>query len=267
MTKIIAEIGWNHMGDIKLAKEMILQAKKNGADLVKTQVFNTKYLKNGPWDKDGRREIYKKAELNKQKLKKLYDYAKKIKCTFFASAMSIEDAILIKEINNDFIKIPSMESRNISLINYCSRNFKNIIISSGTSKFNEILNSCKNIPKKKITILHCVSSYPCKFSDINLPKIGLFKKYFKKVGFSDHTLGIEASVLSLKYEPNYIEKHFTIDRSLPGRDNKFAILPDELKLLKNYINTSLEVDKFKGKNYLKCEIEARKIYSGRWSKK
>ena len=73
--------------------------------------------------------------------------------------------------------------------------------------------------------------------------------------------------MSLKYEPNYIEKHFTIDRSLPGRDNKFAILPDELKLLKNYINTSLEVDKFKGKNYLKCEIEARKIYSGRWSKK
>lgn len=267
MTKIIAEIGWNHMGDIKLAKKMIMEAKKNGADLVKTQIFNTKNLKNGPWDKDGRREIYEKAELNKKKFKKLYDYSKKIKCEFFASAMSVEDAKLIKEINNNIIKIPSMESRNHKLIDYCSKNFKNIIISSGTSTFKEILSSCKNIPKKKLIVLHCVSSYPCKFSDINLPKIELFKKYFKKVGFSDHTLGIKVSVLSLKYKPIYIEKHFTIDKSLPGRDNKFAILPKELRLLKDYIKTSIEVNQFKGKNFLKCEIEARKVYSGRWSKK
>tara|TARA_B100001540_G_scaffold299631_1_gene304309 strand:- start:758 stop:1561 length:804 start_codon:yes stop_codon:yes gene_type:complete len=267
MTKIIAEIGWNHMGNVKLAKKMIREAKKNGADLVKTQIFNTKNLKSGPWDSDGRREIYKKAELNKIKFKQLFNYSKKIKCKFFASAMSVEDAKLIKEINNNIIKIPSMESRNQPLIDYCAKNFKNIIISSGTSTLKEILKSCKNIPKKKLTILHCVSSYPCKFTDTNLPKIDLFKKYFKRVGFSDHTLGIKASVLSLKYKPIYIEKHFTTSKALPGRDNKFAILPNELKSLKDYINTNFEINKFKGKNYLKCEIEARKIYSGRWSKK
>ena len=267
MTKIIAEIGWNHMGSLKLAKKMILEAKKNGADFVKTQIFDVENLKEGPWDKDGRREIYKKAQLDSKKYKELFNYAKKIKCKFFASAMSLKDAQLIKKVNNELIKIPSMESRNIQLINYCSKNFKHVIISSGTSKFKEILNSCKKIPKKKLTILHCVSSYPCKFADVNLPKIDLFKKKFKSVGFSDHTLGIEASILSLKYNPKYIEKHFTVDYSLPGRDNKFAILPKDLKSLKNIIIKNTLANKFKGKDFLKCETEARKIYSGRWNKK
>ena len=266
MTKIIAEIGWNHMGNLSLAKKMILQAKKNGADIVKTQIFDVQNLKDGPWDKDGRREIYEKAQLNENKYKELFKYAKKINCKFFASAMSIKDAKLIKRVNNDLIKIPSMESRNFPLINYCAKNFKNVIISSGTSKFKEIVNSCKKIPKKKLTVLHCVSSYPCNFSDVNLPKINLFKKFFKNVGFSDHTLGIEASILSLKYNPIYIEKHFTIDNSLPGRDNKFAILPHNLKTLKDFIEKNKKINQFKGKDYLKCEIEARKIYSGRWSK-
>ena len=135
MTKIIAEIGWNHMGSLKLAKKMILEAKKNGADFVKTQIFNVESLKKGPWDKDGRREIYKKAQLNYKKYEELFNYAKKINCKFFASAMSVKDAELIKKVNNELIKIPSMESRNIPLINYCSKNFKHIIISSDTSKF------------------------------------------------------------------------------------------------------------------------------------
>ncbi len=266
MTKIIAEIGWNHMGSLSLAKKMIFQAKKNGADIVKTQIFDVQNLKDGPWDKDGRREIYKKAQLNENKYKELFKYAKKINCKFFASAMSIKDAELIKRVNNDLIKIPSMESRNFPLISYCAKNFKNVIISSGTSKFNEIVKSCKKIPKKKLTVLHCVSSYPCNFSDVNLPKIDLFKKFFNNVGFSDHTVGIEASILSLRYNPIYIEKHFTIDNSLPGRDNKFAILPHNLKTLKDFIEKNKKISQFKGKDYLNCEIEARKIYSGRWGK-
>lgn len=267
MTKIIAEIGWNHMGSLKLAKKMILEAKKSGADFVKTQIFNVENLKEGPWDNDGRREIYKKAQLDYRKYKELFNYAKKIKCKFFASAMSLKDAELIKKVNNELIKIPSMESRNISLINYCSKNFKHVMISSGTSKFKEILNSCKKIPKTKLTVLHCVSSYPCKFTDVNLPKINLFKKKFKSVGFSDHTLGIEASILSLKYNPKYIEKHFTVNNSLPGRDNKFAILPKDLRSLKDIIIKNTLANKFRGKDFLKCETEARKIYSGRWNKK
>ena len=85
MTKIIAEIGWNHMGDMNLAKKMILAAKDNGADFVKTQIFNVKYLKDGPWMTDGRKEIYQKAQLNNEKYNELVNFSRENDINFFTS--------------------------------------------------------------------------------------------------------------------------------------------------------------------------------------
>jgi len=265
MTKLIAEIGWNHMGSISLAKKMILEAKKNGADYVKTQVFNVKNLKQGPWFKDGRIEIYKKSQLNFKKLKLLKNYSKKIGLRFFASVCSLDDAKMYKKINSNIVKIPSMEARNLKLIEYCNNNFKKIIVSTGTLKFNELTKLIKIIKKKKLIMFHCVSSYPCEEQFSNLRKITLLKKIHNDVGYSDHCKGIDISILSLEHEPSYIEKHFTTDNTLPGRDNKFAILPRELGRRKEIIKVKKKNKKIK-KNFLKCEIEARNIYSGRWSK-
>jgi sialic acid synthase SpsE len=225
MTKIIAEIGWNHMGDMNLAKQMIYEAKESGADIVKTQTFDVRRLKEGPWDTDGRREIYEKAQLNLEQHIKLRDYCNEIKIQFISSVFSIGDAKLLQKVETDMVKIPSMESRNVKLINYCTDNFDKIIISTGTSTLDELSSS---------------------------------------VGFSDHTQGIEASVLALSYDIEFIEKHFTTDNDLPGRDNKFAILPNELKKLREYIDIYTKVNLDYGSNYQKCEEETREIYSGRW---
>ncbi len=264
MTKIIAEIGWNHMGNLNLAKKMMLSAKKNGADYVKTQIFSVKNLKPGPWDHDGRLKIYKKAQLDFQKYKKLYLFSKNKKINFFTSVVNIEGAELVSKIHNDIIKIPSMENTNYKLLSYCNNKFKKVIISTGTATFKELTKINNFINKKKLIILHCTSSYPCNAEDLNLPKINLLKKYYKNVGFSDHSLGIEASKISINYNVSFIEKHFTINRKLPGRDNKFAILPEELNDLKNFIKFYKKSNKFRGKNFLKCEVEARKLYRGRW---
>ena len=158
-----------------------------------------------------------------------------------------------------------MESRNIKLINYCVDNFDEILISTGTSTLDEISNSVKDIPKEKLTLLHCVSSYPCNFDVVNLPRILDLEELSDSVGYSDHTQGIEASVMSLSYNVKFIEKHFTIDNDLPGRDNKFAILPNELKRLKEYIDIHMKVNLDHGSDYQKCEEETREIYSGRWN--
>ena len=264
MTKIIAEIGWNHMGDMDLAKQMIYEAKDSGADIVKTQTFDVKRLKEGPWDADGRREIYEKAQLNLNQHVELRDYSNDIGIQFISSVFSIDDAKLLQNVEIDMVKIPSMESRNIALINYCVENFDKIIISTGTSTLDEIRNSIKNIPDNKLTLLHCVSSYPCDFDVVNLPRIYDLEELSSSVGFSDHTQGIEASVISLSYNVKFIEKHFTIDNDLPGRDNKFAILPDELKRLKEYIDIHTKVNLDYGPDYQKCEQEVREVYSGRW---
>ena len=121
MTKIIAEIGWNHMGDMELAKEMITAANDSGADIVKTQTFDVRRLKEGPWDTDGRREIYEKAQLNLEQYIELRDYCNKIEIQFMSSVFSIDDAKLLQKVETDMVKIPSMESRNVKLINYLRR--------------------------------------------------------------------------------------------------------------------------------------------------
>ena len=264
MTKIIAEIGWNHMGDMELAKEMITAANDSGADIVKTQTFDVKRLKRGPWDTDGRRDIYKKAQLSLDQHIELRSYSNQIGIQFISSVFSVDDARLLRKVETDMVKIPSMESRNIKLINYCVDNFDEILISTGTSTLDEISNSVKYIPKEKLTLLHCVSSYPCDFDVVNLPRILDLKELSYSVGYSDHTQGIEASVMSLSYNVKFIEKHFTTDNDLPGRDNKFAILPNELKRLKEYIDIHSKVNLDYGSDYQKCEEETREIYSGRW---
>ena len=151
--KIIAEIGWNHMGNMSLAKKMILSAKKNGADFCKFQTWSEKNLKPGPWDNDGRREIYKKAELTLEKHLLLKKYCKKIGIKFLTSVFSRKDLHLLGKINVNEIKIPSHEIHNIQLIKEASEKFNRVYISTGASKWKEILKIRKKINKKNLVLM------------------------------------------------------------------------------------------------------------------
>jgi sialic acid synthase SpsE len=183
-----------------------------------------------------------------------------------SSVFSIEDAKLLKNIVTDYVKIPSFESRNLQLIEYCRDNFNKLLISTGTSNWNEVKKTANTLHfiQANFTLLHCVSSYPCTFDIVNLPRIGHLNRIHSSVGFSDHSQGIESSVLSLKYGVDYIEKHFTIDNDLPGRDNKFAILPNEMKRLSEYIKISDKVMVDKGSDFQECELDSRNNYTGRF---
>tara|TARA_B100000424_G_C22944534_1_gene502667 strand:- start:767 stop:1567 length:801 start_codon:yes stop_codon:yes gene_type:complete len=265
MTKLIAEIGWNHMGDMTLAKDMITAAKESGCDFAKFQTWSVDRLKSGVWDTDGRREIYEKAELDLDKHLDLKNYCDEVGIGFMSSVFSIEDAKLLKQVVTDYVKIPSFESRNKELIHYCLKHFKHLLISTGTSKYNEVRSIVVNLPSDRYTLLHCVSSYPCKFDIVNLPRITKLKQLSKTIGFSDHSQGIESSVLSLGMGVNFIEKHFTTDNDLPGRDNKFAVLPSDMKRLSDYITISEKVMDNKGMDYQECETDSRKNYTGRFN--
>ena len=264
MTKLIAEIGWNHMGDMTLAKDMITAAKESGCDFAKFQTWSVRRLKRGSWDTDGRREIYEKAELDFNKHLDLKNYCDEIGIGFMSSVFSIEDARLLKNVVTDYVKIPSFESRNKDLIHYCLKHFKHLLISTGTSTYEEMRNTLQGISRDRFTLLHCVSSYPCDFDIVNLPRIEILKGLSYSVGFSDHSQGIESSVLSLGYNVEFIEKHFTINNDLPGRDNKFAVLPDDMKKLKKYIDIQKHVGISHGADYQKSELDSRKNYVGRF---
>jgi len=275
---IIAEIGWNWMGDMNLAKQMIKAAADNGATHVKTQVFNESRLKPGPWDEDGRREIYKKAQPSYDQLVEMKKYCEKQGVVFMASAMSVLDAKLYLEVTSDIIKIPGFESRNFELLSFATTNFDKIVISIGTSSIEEIREVLLRLPNeahKKVVLLHCISSYPCLPENANLPKMHQLVHLLLELpgatgnvetGFSDHIQGVESAKVALEYNIQWIEKHFTVDRSLPGRDNKFAILPEELKDLTDYIKLREKMLVSHGDGFLECEVPVREIQTGRFNK-
>ena len=125
-TEIIAEIGWNHMGNEILAEEMVKAAVSSGATIVKFQYWDPKFLKAGPWDSDGRRQIYEKAALDKEKIIFLKKLVEEIGCEFLISVFGTKGAQFINELGIKNIKIPSHEIANTSLIEYCASNFHNI---------------------------------------------------------------------------------------------------------------------------------------------
>ena len=160
---IIAEIGWNHMGNMNLAEKMIVSAAHNGADICKFQTWSVKNIKPGPWDTDGRKEIYKKAELSKEQ----HHYLKKIcennNVSFLTSIFNIDDIDFLSALNPFMIKIPSHEIGNFNLVKSAVDRFDKIIISTGASKWQEVLKIANELNKQKIIFMHCVSTYPCPF--------------------------------------------------------------------------------------------------------
>ena len=150
--------------------------------------------------------------------------------------------------------------------------FNHVIISTGASIYSEIINAVdKTRDTQAVTVLHCVSTYPCPPEKANLKRINLLKSIFLlngpiSVGYSGHCEGIIDAIASLYMTPTIIEKHFTIDHSLPGRDNKFAILPQEMKILRNYVDNVSDMMKEAPDviDFQECEKEMRDTYRGRW---
>ena len=271
MTILVAEIGWNFLGDLNLAKKMIAAAKKSGADAVKFQIWNPSNLKNGPWDNDGRRKIYEKAYLDKEKYLYLKKYSNKVSIKCFASAFNIDGLKVLKATKDSWVKIPSHESYNFKLIEFALKNFKKVIVSAGCMKKNELnklikLVKAKKSYAKKTCLLHCVSSYPLKSENCNFEKFDYLKKNFESVGYSGHYQGIEDSVYALFNNAEIIEKHFTIDNKLPGRDNKFALNQRQFSELDKLRNLYENFNKKHGLGLQKCEVDIYKNYRSRWSK-
>lgn len=264
---IIAEIGWNFLGDIQLAKKMVDEAIKAGCKFVKFQLWHPDNLKKGSWDNDGRREIYQKAYLDYEKYFDLYNYCiqKGIKC--FASVFDSDGYKILKKISNKLIKIPSLEAYDINLIKKSLQDFEFVIVSTGALKKDELdkLLIFKN--EENFLPLHCVSSYPLEINKSNFEKFFYLKKNFKEVGYSGHCKGIHDAIFAISHGATVVEKHFTINNNLPGRDNKFALLPNELKIICNYFEVSKDFSIMHGLELQDCELDAFSNYRGRFRKK
>jgi sialic acid synthase SpsE len=272
MVDVIAEIGWNHMGDMRLAEKMIRAAANVGADYVKFQTWSTTQLKPGSWDTDGRRQIYTAAELSLEKHLQLKKLCGDAGVKFLTSVFSHRLVSMVREsVECDSIKIPSSELSNERLLRRINELFAgcDVFMSTGAHSLREIETAKAMLHDCNTTMLHCVSAYPCPVEKANLHRIETLRKAFGgKVGYSGHCLGINDALFAIaKWGASIVEKHFTIDQDLPGRDNKFAILPHELKLLCNFSHSVEAFDVSSDpETYQDCENDTREFYRGRWDK-
>lgn len=267
-TYIIAEAGSNHNGHMYIAKRLIDKAADAGADAVKFQVFRaeklypkkagvTKYLK---MDKPIY-EIIKDMEMPYEWIPTLAEYCKEKNIEFLASVFDEESADILDEYVNAH-KIASYELTHIPLIRYVAKLKKPIILSTGASNISDIEESVRTIKdgeNKNLCLMQCTAKYPAPLTAINVNVIRTFKDKFKiPVGLSDHSREVFiAPMAAVSVGAKIIEKHFTLDKNLPGPDHKFALEPDELKEMVEKINM---VEKVLGSDTKKIEDEEKELF-------
>ncbi len=223
--EIIAEIGQNHNGDMVLAKELIHAAKESGADIAKFQLFDalkTFEKKNNPWF-----EYNCKTQLSQENLVTLNEECKKADIEFMSSVFNFELINWLEELNVERYKVASRSINDNKLIKTLLELNKPLIISLGHWKKKDFPVFSSN---KKISYLYCVSKYPTELDELHLSEVD-FSKYD---GFSDHTIGVNASIIALSRGAKIIEKHFTLDKNLFGPDHSCSMLPEELMAISNF---------------------------------
>lgn len=245
-TLIIAEAGVNHNGSIGSAKRLIDVAKDSGADYVKFQTFKAKSLVTETAEKaeyqkkltgnDGSHfEMIKKLELNREAHEELMEYCKQKEILFLSTAFDSDSIDLLAELDIPFYKIPSGEITNLPYLRHIGGMGKPIIMSTGMSTLEEVSTALNILleagaKKNEITILHCNTEYPTPMEDVNLKAmITIRDELGVNIGYSDHTNGIEVSIAAVAMGATVIEKHFTLDRNLPGPDHAASLEPYELK--------------------------------------
>ena len=232
MITIIAEAGINHNGNIKKAFELIDIAKNCGADVIKFQTWKTKNVFNSNFNKEFITDL-KKWEFDFKIFIKLKEYCVKKKIFFMSTPDDFESAKFLNKIQNTF-KIGSGEINNHIFLKYIANFRKKIILSTGASNLIEVKRALKcilgqGIRKKDVTIMHCTSLYPTSYNDVNILAINELKKLNVNIGYSDHTVGYEASIMAVALGATTIEKHFTYNKNAMGPDHKMSLNPKELK--------------------------------------
>lgn len=249
---IIAEAGVNHNGSFARAKEMIDVANRCGVNFIKFQTFKASKIANrfaaqadyqkknlgtSVDDSGSQLDMLKKLELSYSDFSSLNDYCKHTGIKFLSTPFDMDSIDFLSSIGMEYMKIPSGEITNLPYLRKIARLGMPVILSTGMCSMNEIEDAMNVLYKgglktEDITLLHCNTEYPTPYCDVNLAAMDTLRKAFgTKVGYSDHTQGIEVAIAAVAMGASVIEKHFTLDKTLPGPDHVASLNPIELKAM------------------------------------
>ena len=244
-TLIIAEAGVNHNGSLDIAKQLVRTAKECGADIVKFQTARldslvSKFAEMADYQKantgkvESQKEMLSRLLLSFDEFTELAAYCKEVGIMFLSTPFDIESIRFLNDMQ-DIWKVPSGEITNYPYLVEIAKTGKRVILSTGMSDMDEIraaLDLLKKNGSGEITVLHCTTEYPAPLNEVNLNVMTTLRNEFGcKVGYSDHTKGIEVSLAAVAMGAEVIEKHFTLDRNMEGPDHKASLEPAELKAL------------------------------------
>lgn len=244
-TLIIAEAGVNHNGSLERAKKLVEVAKECGADIIKFQTAKldslvSKTAKMADYQKantgvvESQKEMLRKLLLSFEDFVEIADYCKEVGIQFLSTPFDIESVKFLNTMQ-DIWKVPSGEITNYPYLVEIAKTKKEVILSTGMATLDEISDAVRVLKENgtpDITILHCTTEYPAPIAEVNLKAMGMLKEKFGyPVGYSDHTQGIEIDLAAAALGATVIEKHFTLDKNLPGPDHKASLEPAELKAM------------------------------------
>lgn len=241
---IIAEAGVNHNGSLDLALQLVDAAKASGADAVKFQTFRadllaTRSAHKAPYqqrttaDSESQFDMLQRLELDAAAHERLIEHSRKVGIQFLSSPFDGDSADLLATMNVPLFKIPSGEITNLPLLEHVARKGRPVILSTGMSTLSEVeeaVHVLRAAGVTQLTLLHCVTEYPAPYAEVNLRAMQTLKDAFGlPVGYSDHTSGIDIAIAATALGAEVIEKHFTLNRSLPGPDHAASLEPGELR--------------------------------------
>ena len=265
-TIIIAEIGENHLGDMDLARRMIELAGLAGADIVKFQSYRGSDVR----PDDPEREWFSRVELSDSMHRDLKAHAESLGLEFLSSPFTVERArFLCEELGIRKIKIASSEMLNLPLLEYVNRNAETVFLSTGMATLEEVEEAISHLDRvRECFILHCCTQYPAQDHQANLSAIPAMQSALPgyAIGYSDHTIGIEAAVAAAALGARVVEKHFTLDKGLPGTDHVLSATPAELCEMVERIRRVEVLLGSPVKQPVAEELEIKDFVRNRWAK-
>lgn len=227
-TTVIAEVGENYVGELDLARRMVVEAAQAGADVVKFQSYRGQDIA----PEDPERDWFTQVALSDEAHRELAELARAHEIEFLSAPFTLERArFLVEDLGLRTIKVASSEMLNFGLLDYLAPRVDRVLLSTGLADLDEVraaLARLEAVPD--VVVMHCVTQYPVPDQDANLRAITALADAFpqRRVGYSDHTIGLAAPLLAVALGASVVEKHFTLDRTLPGTDHVLSVMPEEL---------------------------------------
>ncbi len=262
--KIIAEFTSNHLGDMRIIRSMLEESKKIGVDVVKFQSWQANRLRKDFPDYDATFARHSSAELSDEQHVEIVGMCNEVGVEFLTTCFDINRVDFLASLGVSTIKVASPDATSWAMIEKLAGKFENLIISTGLISSEELGELIKRVDPSKTTILHCISLYPTPLNEVNMARMDFIREHGFRTGFSDHTSGAEAAMLAIARGADLIEKHFTLSKALPGKDQLMSATPEIFEQICRWRDQVKEMMGQPSRELTDMEKQIRDVYVGKW---